>query len=304
MDSRTHNIADQRKHTALPTVMLVASVLVSGWVAIAQPSTALPTSFEVASIRAGNPNNRHHDFMWMPGGRLDAINISLYDLILYAYDIKSNQLVGLPSWAKSRQYTVQAVPPSSSGLAQLRVPQMIMVQRQMLRSLLADRFGLKTHRSTKQLPVYEIVVAKGGAKLKPVSKADLRTGSSYRKDHPLAGGMQFGPGSISAWGVRVSDLTGWLSDLVGRYVVDKTGLSGRYEINLTWTPSPGLGGGADSGSFPDSNKQRQIPGDVNFSSHATTIFTAMKEQLGLKLMPAKGPVQVLVIDHIEPPTPN
>jgi bla regulator protein blaR1 len=284
----------------LLAVLLIAGGFTPGWIAIAQTNATLPTSFEVASIRPGEPGDQHHDYMWRPSGRLDAINIWLEDLILHAYDIDTNQLTGLPSWAKSRVYTIRAVTPFD--MSHLQTRQRMMVERQMLQSLLADRFRLKVHRATKQLPVYELVVAKEGTRLKSIGEADLMAGSAYHKDHPMAGGMESGPGSISAWGVQVSALAGALSGAVGRLVVDKTGLTGRYEIKLTWTPLPGEDGAMDSGSDAGNNKPRGMPDNMDFSG--PSIFTALQEQLGLKLKSAKGPVEVLVVDHVEPPTPN
>lgn len=266
-------------------------------IACAQTKAMLPVSFQVASIKPSKPGSLPHNFMWRPGGRLDAINISVGDLILDAYDINWNRLVGLPSGVQSQLYTIHAVAPSD--VAHVPPDQMLVLQREMLQSLLAERFNLKVHRSTRQLPVYDIVLAKGGAKLKPVSDADLAVGSSYRRDHPLAGGMQSGPGSIIGVGQQISDLVGALSGALGRVVIDKTGLTGRYEFKLTWTPSPG---GTDFGLSSSSTPQGEMPADMNFSG--PSIFVALEEQLGLKLKSATGPLEVLVVDHIEPPTPD
>lgn len=290
------SIVNFRASVFLFIALLCAGGAMSARIAVAQTNA---TSFEVASIRPSDPDSRNHDLMWRPGGRLDAVNIAPAELILDAYDIDPNQLVGLPSWARSKMYTIRAVAPA--GVGHLPPRDMIVADRQMLQSLLADRFGLRVHRATKQLPVYELVVTKRGAKLKAVSEADWAAGSVYRKDHPLAGGIQSGPGMIIGWGEPMSDLARALTGLSGRLVVDKTGLTGRYDFNLTWTPLPGGVARMNLGAKPGENTR--VAASPDGSSH-TLFFTALQEQLGLKLKSTKGPVQVLVVDRIEPPTPN
>jgi bla regulator protein blaR1 len=296
MDEPVHDEQKRTLHVLLLSLLLCVGGLIPGRIA-AQTNTP---SFEAASIRPSNPDSRNHDLMWRPGGRLDAINISPAGLILDAYDIDSNQLVGLPSWARSTMYTIRAVAPAEVG--QLPAREMIIADRQMLQSLLADRFKLKVRHATKELPIYELVVAKGGAKLSAVTEADLAPGSSYRLDHPLAGGIQSGPGLIIGSGMRMSDLASSLAGPSGRLVVDRTGLSGRYDFKLTWTPSPGAESGPDLGANSGGNPRGATPADVEPSG--PSFFTALQEQLGLKLKSVKGAVDVLVVDHIETPTPN
>jgi uncharacterized protein (TIGR03435 family) len=291
--------ADLGACALLLAVLLAAGGLVPGWIAIAQTKTELPTSFEVASIKPAEPNSQNHAFMVSTHGRLNVVNLPVEDLVLHAYGIDSNQLVGLPSWATSRLYTIEAEPPCD--MAPFRKDQRWEAQRQMLQSLLADRFKLKVHRSTKQLPVYELVVTKGGPKLEPVSEAEYAAvGGVAREGHPLPG-IQVGPESIIAWGQPVSSLVGPLSGVAGRLVVDKTGITGRYYIKLTWNPSSG-GAGLDSGPTPEHGEPGGTPADANLSG--PSIFTALQEQLGLKLRSAKGPVEVLVVDHVERPSEN
>ncbi|MGH7119198.1 MAG: TIGR03435 family protein [Acetobacteraceae bacterium] len=277
----------------LLAALLGVGGLVPGWIAIAQTKATPPTSFEVASIRPANPSQRLRGFYPRPG-RFWAINLPVKVLIDEAYHLDPVQLEGLPSWAGSRPYTIQAVmPPDMPRLPPRQISQL---QDQMLRSLLGDRFKLKVHYATKILPVYNLVVAKGGLKMKSEPAAEYIKGQHSRTT--LLAGRYWTMGSSSS---RIAE---FLTSIVGRTVIDKTGLTGRYDFNLTWTPwrieakgmagSPGFGGngGNEAGMAP-------APDSSNLS-----IFTAIQQQLGLRLKPAKGPVKVLVVDHVEPPTPN
>jgi uncharacterized protein (TIGR03435 family) len=151
---------------------------------------------------------------------------------------------------------------------------------QMIRQLLADRFKLAVHPETRQLPVYALVVAQNGPKLQPAKDPDAGTSLSSRR------------GQLTAKGVSSAQLaekfTRSLSDELGRIVIDKTGLTGRYDLTLKWTP--------DIGPAPLLN------GEPDTS--APSIFTAIQEQLGLKFESTKGPVPVLVVDHAELPSEN
>jgi uncharacterized protein (TIGR03435 family) len=139
----------------------------------------------------------------------------------------------------------------------------------MLQALLADRFALKAHHETKDLPIYELTVAKGGAKMKKTA-AD-----------GYGGNAKYASGKVTAHEISVESLAANLSFTLGRKIVNKTGLDGGYDFTLDYAPD-----GADA------------------SDPRPSIFTALEEQLGLKLLPAKGPVDVIVVDHIERPTAN
>jgi uncharacterized protein (TIGR03435 family) len=260
----------------------------------------LPKAFEVASIRPGKGEDR--SMRWQPG-RFIAINVTLELLIGQAYNLfifrSPGQPEGLPSWAKVRRYTIQAEAPP--GLAEkLEVlPTLPPDQRKdaitacaiskmrMLQSLLADRFKLKVHRVTRQLPLYEIFVAKGGPKLKPFNEAELTSGHG-RGFTGREGGEEF-------VGVDLPLFARFLSDRLGQTVIDKTGLTGSYDFTLTvvhWRA--GMGGAGFGGS----------PGLPEADASGPSIFTAIQEQLGLKLESTKGPVEVIVIDHVEKPSEN
>ena len=140
----------------------------------------------------------------------------------------------------------------------------------MLQQLLADRFQLHVHTETKEGPIYKLVIAKSGFKLKNAPDSERPRGSSWGRDR------------IQVLNGPIGSLAFSLSDILGRTVMDKTGLAGRYEIDLKWTPDE-LQGTPDAGP---------------------TMFTALQEQLGLKLESAKGPVETFVVDHVERPSEN
>ena len=150
----------------------------------------------------------------------------------------------------------------------------------MFQQLLADRFKLAVHWETRELPVYDLVPAKKGPTIQKTKETDGRSGTSS------------GDGRFSAGGLTLTEiaeaLTQELGRELGRVVIDKTGMEGRYDMALKWTPETGAEGGG-AGAGPDAGP---------------SIFTAIQEQAGLKLESAKGPVKVLVIDHVEMPTEN
>jgi uncharacterized protein (TIGR03435 family) len=160
----------------------------------------------------------------------------------------------------------------------------------MFQSFLRDRFQLKVHREPKELPVLALVVAKGGPKLQQARAGDTYPDGIKGPDGKPAGHagmMMWGPGRLTGQGIPVANLVPPLTQQLGRIVQDKTGLTGMYDIELHWT--------ADDAA-PDSRSASDSPGP--------SIFTAMQEQLGLKLESQKAPVEVLLIDHVEQPPPN
>ena len=267
-------------------------------------------SFEVASIRPGDPHGEWN-LNAGQGGRLDATNITAKTLILIAYEIDETRLGDLPSWAQSRRFTIQAVGPPD--MPQLPNRQMAHLNHQMLQSLLATRFSLRIHRATRLLPVYELVVAKGGPKLKVMNKADfVAAGLPYASDTSMIHWMPSKPQEhMTALGAAIPQLALALTRDLGRTVVDKTGLTGRYDFELTWMTSPGelgsLAGGPGFGGGAGADGNGQSTEGVSTSaadSSGPSIFTAIRDQLGLKLESTKGPVETIVIDHIERPSEN
>jgi uncharacterized protein (TIGR03435 family) len=162
-------------------------------------------------------------------------------------------------------------------------------RRTMFQSILADRFKLVVHHETRELPIYVLSVAKGGPKFKESTPDDPAATGPRRR------GMMMQRGKITATDAQVSMLVTILSRQLGRTIVDKTGLTGNYDFTLEFTPDEGASAPPGSGGAPP-----PPPPD----SAAPSIFTALPEQLGLKLESTKGPVDVIVIDHIEKPAEN
>ncbi len=220
-------------------------------------------------------------------------------LIAYAYNLRDSEISSGPSWIDSEEYNIVAKPEDSEAekLGKIRWQQYREEYGLLVRSLLADRFKLKVSYATKQLPVYALVVAKNGPKLTPTKGPPPGPG-------PMRGpSIQLGRSQINSIGLSVADLADRLSnypDLGGRKVLDQTGLKGNYDISLYWTPdqSPAAmfksaeGNGTETANPPTPD------------TSGPSIFTSIREQLGLKLESTKGPVDVIVIDHIERPSAN
>jgi uncharacterized protein (TIGR03435 family) len=303
----------------LLAVLLGAGGLIPGRIAIAQTKAALPApKFEVVSIKPAVPNGRGIDISVMNparDGRCYATNVTLKLLIQSAYGIQDSQILRGASWINSERFDIQAKSDSSVDgyLRKLSPAQGRLVKEQMLQQLLADRFKLKFHRETRELPVYALVVAKHGPKLQEVTgkgAAPVGAANKGQAKHPTAV-LEGRPGEagIYASGAPLSYLARALSQTLGRTVLDKTGLTGRYRFSLRWTP--GLGESRMLGEYsraagPGGGGQPAagVPPAPVADSSGPSIFTALQQQLGLKLKPEKGPVEVLVIDHVEQPTPN
>ncbi|HEV2135838.1 MAG TPA: TIGR03435 family protein [Terracidiphilus sp.] len=249
------------------------------WAQVPQATAAeenLPSlEFDVAAIKP-HPQGASMNGGWrFTADSFSASNLTLKSLIFNAYDLKSDsQLRDLPKWGRTDEWDINAKIGGESlqELQKLDARQSYEEKRMMLRKLLATRFGLKIHRETKDLPIYELTVAKGGSKLAAAATSDK--GSSW----------SWGNGRFDGTDVGADALAYSLSSVeeIGRLVVDKTGLKGKYDIKLNWTP--------------EGNKETLDSGP--------SIFTALEEQLGLKLISAKGPVETIVVDHVERPTPN
>jgi uncharacterized protein (TIGR03435 family) len=202
--------------------------------------------------------------------------MTAWGLIYNAYEVRSiwDRPPGLPAWTENDRFDVEAKADdeATAAMEKLSTKEHEHLERVMLQSLLADRFQLRVHYESKSQPVYELVLAKNGPKIKPLP-ADQKPGWAKAT-----------PGEFIANGKSIADFAHFLSisNLAGRTVVDKTGLMGNYDFDLKWTPD---------------NQQ-------GTSDAGPTLFTALEEQLGLKVVPAKGPVQTLVVDHVERPTPN
>ena len=234
-------------------------------------STPTPT-FDVATIRQNNSDQhaRSHIISSPHDGRFTTINVPLKMLLQFAFGTPESQITAIPAPLNSEKFDIEARsdPSIDAQLSKLDSDQAKLQKQLMLQALLADRFKLTWHKEIRQLPVFDLVIAKGGSKLQE-SKANGRT-------------YNIGSDHISDQGVTAPVLADQLAARLGRPVIDKTGLTGRYDVTLKWTPD-------GTEAAPDS---------------PPSIFTATQEQLGLKLESTKGPVETLVIDHVEEPSPN
>ena len=259
-----------------------------------QPRTGTPQAFEVATIKPSHGNSGQTNF-GIAEGRFSAKDATVAELVRLAYNVKSDdQLQKGPDWTNSERFDIDAKTADEDGIAlqKLAPTERFDQYRLMVQSLLADRFKLKVSMREKVLPVYAMVVAGNGPKL---------TATAPGTQHMpwLWGGSN---GELHAASVSMDFFAGWLSgraEAGGRVVVDKTGLSGIYDFTLKWTPM-------DSAAVVSAESNGSTPTAGGHAIEATgpSLLTALQEQLGLKLEPQKAPVGVLVIDHVEEPSPN
>jgi uncharacterized protein (TIGR03435 family) len=209
-----------------------------------------------------------------------------------------DSVTGCPEWAKTAYFTVQTKmsPEQVAALAKLDKNQQEQRREQMLEALLVDRFKLKIHRETKQVPDYELMVAKGGPKLKESTGPDPN-GPKGADGKPL-GGFLMKNSQVTGQLMTMEQLANFLGGpiVLGRKVVDKTGLTGKYNITLNWAPGSGTGSGSINGIA--------TPPPTPDDDSAPSIFTAVQEQLGLKLQRGTGTVDAVVVDHVERPVAN
>ena len=270
----------------------------------AQPA-AVP-AFDVVSIKENKSGDMVQGSRRQPG-RIVITNVPLRLNLVNFFGLQPQQLIGGPDWINTTRYDIIA---QFSGEMPVTEPGTVGPLQLMMQRVFAERFNLAVHTETREIPVYELTLARGdrtlGSKLKPaatdceaVMNAMLKsareggppptTGPQLPDGRPACG-MRFGPGNrLVAGGTSMAALARSMSNQVGRIVVDKTGLIGGFDLELEFTPDPAAAGG-----------QPPAVTDTNLPS----LFTALEEQLGLKLVPARGPVEMLVIDRIERPTEN
>jgi uncharacterized protein (TIGR03435 family) len=276
----------QRTITGMALVVMAAGGL---W-----GQAAAPLTFEVASIKPAAPDARGTMIRMMPGGALTVTNATLRMLLTLAYDVRDFQISGGPGWVGSERYDINAkaersataepVPedPRNMTDAQRKTNQEQMRQR--LQALLAERFQLAIHRETKEAPVYALVVGKNGPKIQESKEGGPR--------------LMMGRGQLNGQGALMEMLANVLSNQLGRPVLDKTGLQGKYDFKLEFTPDPGQAAGPFGGLGP--GPDAPPPPDPNGPS----IFAAIQEQLGLRLESTKGAVEMIVIDRVEKSSEN
>jgi uncharacterized protein (TIGR03435 family) len=236
--------------------------------------------FEVASLKASPPEpSGLGGIRPAPGGeRYVASNCPLKLLITVAFKIKGDLVLGGPGWINTERFDLNAKAAQPSTIDELRL---------MLQDLLADRFKLRYHRETRELPVYALSVEKGGPKLKA---QESRNAGEQWIDQTTAGMVHT---KLSAKVVTMDYLAFRLSQLLDRPVIDRTQLKGSYDFELAYTRDlpPGVPDGAQFNGQP-------------IDTSGPTIFAAIRQQLGLELNPQKGPVEMIVIDHAEKPVEN
>jgi len=284
-------------HGWMPVTMPVVFALVLATQVHAQTEAAISaanlTEFDVATIKPSDPN-LVAEKVGLDRDEFIVTGQTAKWLIKFAYNRSfgsDQQIAGGPSWIASAKFDIVAKE-SEEAIAKLRgltVEQKMAVIRPMVQALLADRFKLKVHHEMKELPVYALVVAKGGIKMKPEDAAVFSPNPEEARGHSFA---MRGRGQLQGGGATAEELSSMLAiqpEVTGRMVVNKTGLTGKYDFMLKWTPDTGSSM-ANGSTSPDSSEP--------------SLFTAIQEQLGLKLEAQKSPVDVIVIDSIETPSPN
>lgn len=243
-------------------------------------------AFEVATIRPSDPNARGSSAGGQPNGTFFSKNQSLKNVICGAYDVLDFQCLGGPGWLESELYDVEAKPDSATAERFLKLTwkERGAVRDRMTQVLLADRLKLKAHFETREGTIFALVVAKGSLKMQEAKPGDKYANGLKRDDgKPFGAGVfSMGNGTITAQGMSLDTLVVNLPGITGHLVENRTGLTGLYDFTLHFS--------ASDPPPPD--------------SAAPSIYTALEEQLGLKLEPTKGPVKVLVIDHVERPSQN
>ena len=280
---------------------LSTTIAVAMGVAIAVAAAQTPT-FEVASVKRNNSGDGSTTRRMQPGGTT-FVNVPLRQLIITAYGVQSFQVIGGPSWITSDRFDVTAKAEGAPPPEQMNL---------MLRSLLADRFKLVVRHEKRDLPIYTLVKARDdgqlGPALKPAAVDCGPTGRGRGGPPPAAPGAaglppgpltgcraMIAPGRLEIGGQPIAQLATLLANQVARPVIDKTGLTGSYDVQLSFLPDGGRGGPV--GPLPPG-----APALPPIDPDAPSIFTALQEQLGLKLESGRGPVDVIVIDSVEPPT--
>jgi uncharacterized protein (TIGR03435 family) len=239
-------------------------------------------SFEVASIKASTPGRRESMNARQPG-RFSANNLTLRQLIGFAYRTAAPQpiqIVGGPNWIADNQWDIEATFLPAASPANGGSDADTMALR--LQNLLENRFALKLHRDQRERPVYALVVDKNGSKLVPAAPPPA----------PVQNQIMAGPGIILASAVSVSQIAFALNRAVDRPIVDRTNLSGYFNMKIQFSPD------AVASIVAGAN-----PAGVN-DPPGPSIFTAVQEQLGLRLESAKAPMEVLVIDSVQKPAEN
>jgi uncharacterized protein (TIGR03435 family) len=268
--------------------------------------------FEVATVKQTKDPGQQQRYLRILQGRFSVVNTPLRDLIMFAYDAKSpSQLTGFPDWVTSTHFDIEAKVDDATAAALEKLPgqERAGQVRLLVQALLVERFQLKIRREEKEIPVYALAIAKSGPKLKAATAPPPPNGPPPNGPQPggpptsgaRPAGFRIGlsgPGGLEGTNINMdvfAEVLSRMPETQGRVVVNKTGLAGNYDLTLKWAPETGApaGGGPDS-TAPTPTGEDSSPG----------LFTALEEQLGLKLESQKGSVEGVVVDHIEMPSPN
>ena len=243
--------------------------------------------FDVASVKPNLGSSGTSTWWLQPSGRLVATNSSLRQLIVNAYDVTHDRLLGGPDWIGSDRFDVLASAPADTSESTMQT---------LLQTLLADRFKLVLRREAREMAVYSLVIAqndgRSGKALRPVdcktdSKAVVRKGDAPACSWLLTRQPGTGMSTYQSGGVNLDELAKTLTQRVGRPVINRTGLAGEFQFELSW--------------LQDMQAAAAAPAAAN---DGPSLFTALQEQLGLKLESSRGPVELLVIESVERPTSN
>lgn len=231
-------------------------------------------AFDVATVKPSEPGSPGQ-FIRVNGREFSTHNVSLQELMAFSYEVHPKQLVGLPDWASSEKWDIMGKPDTEGRPTDKQ-------WKTMINKLLVERFGLKFHQDKKELPVFALSVAKTGSKM---TKSD-------GDPNGLPGFSGGRAGRLSARNTSMAFFAQVLqSNMVDRPVLDKTGLEGHYDFVLRFTPD-------------DASQAAAAATAASAEEAAPSLYTAMQEQLGLKLEPVKAPADVMVIDHVEKPSAN
>jgi uncharacterized protein (TIGR03435 family) len=281
--------------SALAASVLVALLGPLRTVAMAQQPVTATTGprFEVASVKANHSGDRRTSMRVLPGGRIEATNRTLRLLIKNAYQLQDVQIAGGPDWLDDARFDISAKAEGNPTQVEIQL---------MLRTLLVERFKLATHTEPRELQIYSLGLVRSGGTLGPQLRASetgcldrlpnappLKPSEPPPADQAPRCGFREGIGTMVARGVTMAQLAEDLTGYVSRPVLDRTGLRGTFDLTLNWTPD----------QVPPPGEPSTVSPSVDLN--VPSIFTAVREQLGLKLESTKGPVDVLVINRAEKP---
>jgi uncharacterized protein (TIGR03435 family) len=270
--------------SSLFCALSISAQVLPGSIVLAQ---APSLSFEAASVKPNKSGDTNSRMSAGRNGALTVTNGTVKSLIRAAYDVDASQVIGGPAWIDADRFDINA-----KAEGEISEPRL----KEMLKSLLADRFNLVVHQETRELPVYALVLARADGKFGPqLNRSDVDCAALARSGGPPPTGpataasqgrpigpcsMRIGGGTMAVRSNSMGDIARALIGAVDRIVVDRTGLKGGFDLDLIWTANP----------------TPEVSGP--------SIFTALQEQLGLKLEAAHAPVEVVVIDRIEQPGPD